>query len=91
MRNATMKIVISGSMMRFIYRDEVQAVLGCGAGRIVRASHVEPIDGGTTWSADMAPVQGPMLGPFATRQEALDAEVKWLDEHLHEVVFARGA
>lgn len=33
------------------------------------------------WWADMLPMNGPVLGPYATRQVALDAEVEWLDEH----------
>jgi hypothetical protein len=33
------------------------------------------------WWADMYPVGGPVLGPFGTRQLALDEEVKWLREH----------
>lgn len=32
------------------------------------------------WFADMLPSSGPILGPFVTRQEALDAEVAWLHE-----------
>lgn len=30
------------------------------------------------WWADMAPVGGPVLGPFDGRQQALDEEVAWL-------------
>jgi hypothetical protein len=33
------------------------------------------------WYADMLPVDGPVLGPFNKRQEALDAEITWLREH----------
>ena len=48
-------------------------------GRILirRGSHVEPTDDGT-WAADLSPVNGPLLGPFKTRSEALAAEVEWL-------------
>lgn len=47
---------------------------------IRRGSHVEPtLDG--RWTADLAPVQGPLLGPFPTRTAALDAEVTWLQEN----------
>jgi hypothetical protein len=48
-------------------------------GRILirRGSHVEPTDDGT-WTADLSPVNGPLLGPFKTRSEALAAEVEWL-------------
>ena len=31
--------------------------------------------------ADMMIVDGPVLGPFATRDEALDAEHRWLLDH----------
>ena len=33
------------------------------------------------WWGDMLPVNGPVLGPFKTRQEALDAETTWLKAH----------
>ncbi len=32
------------------------------------------------WWADMLPSNGPVLGPFDSRQGALDAEVNWLRE-----------
>ena len=47
---------------------------------IRRGSHVEPTPDGQ-WTADLAPVQGPLLGPFPTRTAALNAEVSWLQEH----------
>lgn len=49
-----------------------------GALSIQRASHVEPDEAGQWW-ADI--VEGPRLGPFARRSEALAAEVAWLTEH----------
>jgi hypothetical protein len=48
---------------------------------IRRASHVEP-DAEGNWCADLAPVNGPRLGPFSRRSEALAAEAAWLDQHL---------
>ena len=33
------------------------------------------------WWADMTPVGGPVLGPYDTREEALDDEKTWLLEH----------
>lgn len=49
---------------------------------ISRASHVEPTEDGM-WTADMSPVkEGIILGPFAKRSEALEAESKWLNEYL---------
>ncbi len=47
---------------------------------IRRASHVEP-DATGLWWADMSPVDGPKLGPFVRRSEALAAEVAWLENH----------
>ena len=49
-----------------------------GTATITRASHVEPDDSGQ-WFADI--VNGPTLGPFVRRSEALAAEVAWLTEH----------
>jgi len=51
---------------------------------IRRASHVEPNTTGE-WLADLAPVGGPLLGPFNTRAEALQAEQAYLTEHLAEI------
>lgn len=48
---------------------------------IRRASHVEPTDDGQ-WTADLAPVGGPLLGPFSARSSALAAEVEWLQANL---------
>ena len=47
---------------------------------IRRGSHVEPTADGQ-WTADMSPVDGPKLGPFAKRSAALKAEQDWLAEH----------
>lgn len=69
------------------------ALAGLGEARIVRASHVEPYDGsggdafaakyadGGWWTADMGPSDGPVLGPFRTRGEALEAERQWLRDN----------
>jgi len=47
---------------------------------IRRGSYVEPLADGRWW-ADLAPVCGPSLGPFALRSEALAAERQWLEMH----------
>ena len=49
-----------------------------GAMNIARASHVEPDESGR-WFAQI--IDGPTLGPFNRRSEALAAEVAWLTEH----------
>lgn len=64
---------------RFVYHDDLIPLMEQGEARTQRASHVEP--SGNQWVADMAPVQGPMLGPYATRTAALAAEVQWLRDH----------
>lgn len=67
-----------------IYDDGLAPILAAlGRAVILRASHVEPVteDGWTIgWQADLSPVGGPVLGPFAVRQEALDAERAWLTQ-----------
>lgn len=66
--------------VRHIYDDGLIWV-GAALGKVEvkRASHVEPTDGG--WGASMALVGGPLLGPFATRAEALEAESRWLEDN----------
>jgi hypothetical protein len=59
-----------------IYSDGLP-LAGIGKLTITRASHVEPTDDGQ-WTADLSPVNGPTLGPFDQRREALVAEVEWL-------------
>jgi hypothetical protein len=46
----------------------------------MRASLVEPDEEGRWW-ADLSPVDGPLLGPFRQRSQALDAEEEWLGHH----------
>jgi hypothetical protein len=60
--------------------DEAFDVSVLGSIDIKRASHVEPTADGQ-WTADMSPVAGPLLGPFAVRSEALAAERQWLERN----------
>lgn len=62
--------------LRAIYHDALAPIVHRLGATVQRASHVEPCVGG--WQADLLPVGGPILGPFALRQEALAAEVEWL-------------
>lgn len=57
--------------------DESIDLRSIGDLSIRRASHVEP-DATGRWTADLSPVDGPLLGPFETRSDALAAEVAWL-------------
>lgn len=60
--------------------DEVIDLLTLGSIVIRRASHVEPDSEGRWW-ADLVLVNGPRIGPFLVRSQALAAERKWLEEH----------
>ena len=75
----THKIFISNGQLRFIHDDALRPLLALGNARVCRASHVEPSQDGSSWSADMVPSGGPLLGPFPTKQKALDSEVEWLN------------
>jgi len=66
--------------VRCIY-DEALDLREIGKLQITRASHVEP-DAEGYWWADMGPVDGPVLGPFRNRTEALEAERAWLAERI---------
>jgi hypothetical protein len=70
-------VVDAGGSVRCIY-DEVLALRELGKLQITRASHVEP-DAEGYWWADMGPVDGPVLGPYRSRSEALVAERRWLE------------
>jgi len=58
--------------------QEVLDLAALGVQRIERASHVEPDDQGQWWAQI---IDGPKLGPFALRSDALAAEVEWLMTH----------
>jgi hypothetical protein len=65
--------------LRCVYAEDID--LAClGTLTIRRASSVEPDEQGRWW-ADLAPVQGPRLGPFRLRTQALAAEQEWLNRH----------
>jgi hypothetical protein len=75
-----MELVVGvDGVARCIY-DEALDLRELGKLQITRASHVEPDRDGYWW-ADMSPVDGPVLGPFRNRTEALGAEREWLEIH----------
>ena len=72
-------LVTPGGAVRCIYGEQIDlAQLGRPA--IARASHVEP-DAEGRWFADLSPVDGPRLGPFTHRSDALAQETAWLEAH----------
>lgn len=78
-----MIIHIRGGQITTVY-DERLDLSGLGVVSIRRASHVEPKPDGT-WTADLTPSAGPVLGPFPKRSQALSSELAWLEENLKEV------
>lgn len=79
-------VVREGGRIEFIYCDELLPLLAEGESTVQRVSHVEPLKVlGTNelrWTADLRPVNGPVLGSFGSRQEALAAEVAWLEGNI---------
>ena len=72
-------VVLPSGEARCIYQEAIP-LSELGQISITRASHVEPNDAGQ-WLADLSPVGGPTLGPFAQRTDALNAEVDWLQSN----------
>ncbi len=69
-------VINADGSIHCIYGEEL-SLCQLGQLNIRRASHVEPTANGQ-WTADLTPVNGPVLGPFNQRTEALAAEVNWL-------------
>ena len=70
-------VVLPGGMIKAVYAEAID--LGAlGPLVINRASHVEP-DRQGRWNVDLTPSAGPVLGPFAWRSQALQAEQAWLE------------
>ena len=72
-------LIQADGTIRCLY-DEVIDLSRLGTVSIARASHVEPTATGQ-WQADLVPVNGPILGPYLLRSQALAAEAEWLAEH----------
>ncbi len=72
-----MELVITAEgTARMMYQEELD-LSTLGQAYVKRASHVEPDDQGLWW-ADLKPVDGPTLGPFQRRNEAVRAEIDWI-------------
>lgn len=75
-----MQILVSCSgIVRCVY-GEAFPLRSLGKISISRGSHVEPTEDGR-WTADLSPVDGPLLGPFDSRASALSAEYDWLQRN----------
>jgi hypothetical protein len=67
-----------GGVVRCQYSEAID-LSSIGLPTIRRASNVEPDEQGRWW-ADLALVEGPRLGPFILRSQALDAEQSWMED-----------
>jgi hypothetical protein len=72
-------VIDSGGVLKMVFDDRFDPRY-VGEMTIRRGSHVEPTTEGR-WTADLSPAGGPILGPFDSRKEALDAEVIWLNTY----------
>ena len=72
-------MILPTGNIRCLYSENVD-LPSLGKLLIERGSHVEPTHDGQ-WIVDLAPVNGPKLGPFTHRSKGLDAEVDWLHRH----------
>ena len=77
-------IVQPNGIVRCLYGEELD-LHALGNLSIERGSHVEPTATGQ-WTADLWPVNGPVLGPFRRRSDALTAERQWLEQHWLPIV-----
>ena len=71
-------LVLPSGEVRCVYSETID-LHTLGKPTIRRASHVESDEHGIWW-ADLQPVQGPILGPYAFRSDALEAEQDWLEQ-----------
>jgi hypothetical protein len=74
------KISPDGKNISYVHDDRLAGMMEHGEAKITRASHVEPTPN-NKWTADLSPVKGPILGPYNTRKEALEAEINWLNNN----------
>ena len=66
--------------LRFIYDETLSPLLTTGAANVQRASFLSEQENGE-WMGNLAPVQGPTIGPFPTRALAIQAEREWIEKH----------
>jgi hypothetical protein len=78
------KLVIKDGIIYSIYDDALVPLFDDAKKvDVQRASHVEPEPGlRVGWFADMTPCGGPVMRYFKTRKGALDAEVRYINQHV---------
>jgi hypothetical protein len=79
MESAMQMVIDPKGRLQCIYSEMIDLTI-LGSLSIRRASAVEPDELGQWW-VDLSPAQGPKLGPFPHRSDALAAESAWLEQH----------
>lgn len=75
-------IIDEDAVIHAIYNDALRPLFDeASFSEVRRASHVEPCGGGR-WTADMGPVGGPVLGPFDTHEQAIQAETAYIRKEI---------
>jgi len=69
-------VIRPSGQVRTVFDDSLD-LRSVGRILIRRGSYVEPTRDGR-WTADLSVVDGPVLGPYDKRSDALAAEVDWL-------------
>ncbi len=79
-----LKLVVKAGQIKAIYDDALTALLDGAEVKIERASHVEPDAGwpGGRWAVDMTPCGGTIIRGFPTRKQALDTEVRYINQYV---------
>ena len=75
-------------VVRFVWDDALSGLCEHGRVSMRRVSKVEADDRGR-WTADLDVVNGPTLGPFTKRGDAITAEVEWLNDRRRFPTIAR--
>lgn len=82
----TIRAGFSGGRVHMIYNDDlvprIRENLGAQEVVVKRASHVECHEDASGWYADLRPVNGPVLDGFTRRDDALRAEVEYLNANV---------
>lgn len=78
-------IAFKGPYVQFVHNDELFAdaktALKPDSVHVQRVSHVEASNDGSTWTADLSPINGPTLKAAPTYRGAVDAEVDWINSN----------
>lgn len=83
MKEYTIFILPDGTI-NFLYDDVLKPLLECGESSFRRASNIDPkmTKDGPRWFVDLSLSSGPEIGPFETKDEAIKAEIDWLNARI---------